>query len=146
MPNTGFKDVDNTKNVEATVSATGRLHTDTYIQDQTTPAVIAKFNKIEVVTESTKATAIGEYTIEVDDSTGITAGKYLVVYSSETNRYYLGYVLSISVNELTMDTPFDSVFPIGTSVTSGITNMNVNGSTTPQVFGLRGSEVSLAGS
>jgi hypothetical protein len=37
-----------------------------------------------------------------------------------------------------IDTPFDFAFPAGTYTDVSTTNLNVNGSVTPQVFGLRG--------
>lgn len=114
---------------------------DVLPQDQTTPAVIAKFNQIQAASTLAVATAIDDRTIEVVDATGFQVGHYIVMYDTTIDRYFLAYILSIAVNVITVDTPLDAAFPIGAIVGSSITNMNVNGSVTPQVFGLRGSPV-----
>lgn len=115
--------------------------TDVAIQDQTTQAVIAKFNQVQGGSTTTALTVIGGYTIEVADATDFSAGSYVVMYSTIIDRYYVGYVLSIAGGVLTMDTPLDAAYPVGSPVGSAITNMNVDGSGIPEVFGLRGSPV-----
>jgi hypothetical protein len=89
---------------------------DVFSQDQSTPSVIAKFNKVSDTTTTTTDVAIG------DTSVTLTA-TVLSVVGSPT---------------FTIDTPFDFAFPAGTNVDVATTNMNVNGSVTPQIFGLRG--------
>lgn len=110
-----------------------------YIQDQSTPAVIAKFNEVQNATTLASPTVIDSRTIEVASATGFSAGRYVVAYSNETDRFYLGTILSVASTTITLDTPLDSVLPAGSVVASSITNMNVNGSVTPRTFGLRGS-------
>jgi hypothetical protein len=127
------------------VTTAGRALGDVYIQDQTTPAVIAKFNRIDNVTTLAAPTVVGSKEVSVADATGIAVGSYIILYSPIPDRYYLGYVISIAGTTLTMDTPLDSILPTGAAVTSGVTNMAVDGSVTSQIFGLRGQDVLPSG-
>lgn len=129
-------------NVEPLVDEkNGRLLVDANIQDQTTPAVIAKFHRIDTVTTLAVETAIDDIEITVTDSTGFVLNEYLVIYSNVTNRYWLGTILAIAGNVITVDSPIDSVLPVGTAVTTGPFNMAIDGSVTPSIFGLRGQDV-----
>lgn len=114
---------------------------DVNVQDQTTPAVIGKFNNVQGGSVTDTATVINAYTITILDATDFIVGTYVVMYSTVIDRYYLGYVLEILGNVLTMDTPIDAVYPVGSIVGAAVTNMNVDGSGTPVVFGLRGAPV-----
>lgn len=118
---------------------------DVNLQDQTSPAVIAKFHRIDTVTTLAVATAINDSTITVSDSTDFVQNEYIVIYSDDTDRYYLGEILNIAANVITVDSPLDSVLPVGAAVTTGPSNMAVNGSVTPQIFGLRGQAVLPSG-
>lgn len=114
---------------------------DVNVQDQTTPIVIAKFHRVDTVTDLAVATAIDEKTITLTDSTGFVEGEYIIVYSDVTDRYYLGSILDITGNVVTVDSPLDSALPVGATVTTGPSNMAVDGSITPSIFGLRGENV-----
>lgn len=116
---------------------------DVNIQDQHSPAIIAFFSLLEEETLLTNTVAIGDYDMTVDVVTGIAVGEYVSIFNVAANRFYLGTILSISVNTLTMDTPMDFAFPSGSFVTSGIRNMNVNGSVTPVIFGLRNTDTAI---
>lgn len=118
-----------------------RLEVETYHQDQFSPAVIAKFNQVQVGTTLAAVTAIEDETITVTDSTGFQVGYYIVMYDTSVDRYYIGYILEINGNIFTVDTPLDFAFPIGSIVGGAITNMAVDGSVTRQIFGLRGQSV-----
>lgn len=111
---------------------------DVAVQDQTTPALIIKMNKI--TNETTLATAVEKFTyfLDVASITGISVGSYLIMFTATTNKFYKGSVVAIVGNVLEMDTQLDSDFPIGSIINIGITNMNVNGAVTPQIFGVRG--------
>lgn len=122
---------------------------DVNLQDQTTPVVIVPSNLITDITATTTETTIGGRTVDVADTTGIIArnpatgvpGSFLIFYSDDTQRVYIGRVIAIAVNTVTFDSEFDSVFPIGTVVDVTTTEMNVDGSGTPVVFGVRGPSV-----
>jgi hypothetical protein len=114
---------------------------DVSLQDQTTPSVIVKFHRVDAVTDLAASTEIDDLTITVTSSTGFVIGEYIIIYSNVTDRYYLGQILNIAANVITVDSPLDSAFPIGASVTTGPSNMAVDGSSTSQIFGLRGQDV-----
>lgn len=110
------------------------------IQDQTTALIIASFSKEAAATTIATGASIDDYTITVADSTGFLNGSYISIFSVPDNRFYLGNLISVSNNDLTLDTPLDFDYPIGAFVTSGSKNMNVNGSVTPVIFGVRNTE------
>ena len=112
------------------------------IQDQHTPILIGKFNQITNSDTLTSTTVIDQTYIVVDDTTGSANSDMIVVFSDVTNRVYFGSALSFNIDTIFLDTPFDSDFPVGSDVDFTITNMAVDGSATPQVFGLRGSGMS----
>jgi hypothetical protein len=129
---------------KASVTSKGRLPVETYHQDQTTPALITKFNQ---VTNSTTLTAAGvkfAYTITVASTTGMVLptatvdGSYLILFDVGSGRFMTCHVISILGLVVTLDTQLDFEFPIGTIVDVSITDMSVNGSVTPQIFGIRG--------
>lgn len=111
---------------------------DVNIQDQATPSIIAKFNQVQNSTTLAAQAVRGSYDIVVTDATGFITGRYIIIFNPSTKRYMFGYAVNVVGTTVTLDTPLDSTFPAGTYVDSAITNMNVNGSVTPQVFGLRG--------
>lgn len=111
---------------------------DINMQDQITDPIIFKFNRIANSTTIVEESVINTYKIVVDDTTGIDNNTYVIMFNPITVRFYKGNVLSVVVDTLLMDTPLDSTFPIGSFVDFTSTNMNVDGSTTIQTFGLRG--------
>lgn len=114
---------------------------DVSVQDQYTPTVIVRFNKINVKTTLSVQNGLNDYTITVADPTGISIGNYLILFSDVINRYSVFTILDITGSVITLDSAIDAVYPIGANVDVGITNMNQNGSTTPVIFGVRGTEV-----
>lgn len=110
---------------------------DVSIQDQTSPPILANFNKLEALTELSVATAIDDFTINIVNATGFETGKYISIFSVQDNRFFLANILSINGTELTIDTPLDFAFPVGSSVTSGEKNINLDGSVTPLIYALR---------
>jgi hypothetical protein len=113
--------------------------TDTSLQDSTEPSIIAKFNQVLNSTETVGSVAIGDYQVTLDDVTSVAVGSYLVFFNPTANRFMTATVIGISgLPTFDIDTPFDFAYPAGTFVDVARTNMNVNGSATPVVFGLRG--------
>ena len=112
---------------------------DTYTQDQTTRAVIAKFNQVQNSTTLQSGATKGAYTIDVTDPTGFVNGRYIIIFhpASENFSFYR-QIGDPSGNIVTLDTPLDFSYPAGSYVDSTITNMNADGSGTAEVFGLRG--------
>lgn len=111
---------------------------DVALQDQHTPSIIANFNQIENSTTLASPASREDLDIVVTSITGITIGKYIILFYPPTERFYFGYAVNVVSNTITLDSPLDSDFPAGTFVDSAITDMAVNGAITPQVFGLRG--------
>lgn len=116
---------------------------DVAIQDQTTPLIIAKMSKEVAATTLATLGAIDDYSFDVVDATGFIVGQYLSIFSIPDNRFYLANVLTTVSETITVDSPLDFEFPIGSFVTVGNTNMNVDGSVTPQIYGLRNTEESI---
>jgi hypothetical protein len=86
---------------------------------------------------------INDYSFDVDDITGFIVGQYLSLFNIAANRFYLAEILIISGVTITTDSPLDFAYPIGTFVTGGDRNMNVDGSGTPVIFGLRNTEQAI---
>jgi len=112
---------------------------DVNIQDQHTPSVIAKFNQVLNSTETVGAVAIDDKTVTLDDVTSVAVGSYLIFFNPTYVRFMVATVIGIGSSPVfEIDTPFDFAYPSGTFVDVSRTNMNINGSVTPQIFGLRG--------
>ena len=111
--------------------------TDVNIQDATSPLFIVKASNLVTETTTTTLGAIDDYIINVDDATGFVVGQYLTIYNADANRVFFADVLAINTLAITLDTPLDFEFPSGSFVSVGNTNMNVNGSVTPVIFGIR---------
>jgi hypothetical protein len=112
---------------------------DVSMQDQHTPSVIAKFNKVTNSTTLASAVSIGDTQATLTSTTGVSVGTYLIFFNPESVRFMTATVISVlSSPTFDIDTPFDFAFPEGTYVDVSTTNLAVNGSVTPQVFGLRG--------
>lgn len=128
---------DSTGN-ELTLEPNGSLPVT--LQDQTTPPIIVYANQVTNTTTLSVAASVDDLDITVTSAVGINDGDYTGIFSTVTDRFYAGTVLSQAGNVLTMDTPIDSEFPIGATVGTGIRDMAVDGSATTQVFGLRGAD------
>ncbi len=112
---------------------------DVNIQDQTTPVVIAKFSQRTNDTTLSVTTAIDADTITLTSATGAVAGAYISLFNANANRFSLfTQVGAAAGNVITLDSPMDFAYEAGTFIDIGTTNMAVDGSSTTQVFGLRG--------
>lgn len=114
------------------------------LQDQTTPTVIVPLSQVNNTTTVATLGVIDTYTIDVTDTTGFIDAAFIVIADLVNDRYYVGsQVGAIAGSTVTLDTPLDFAYAVGATITNGTTNMNVNGSVTPQVFGLRVSDPGL---
>lgn len=114
---------------------------DVNLQDQTTDAIIIHFNQVSNSTALAVAAEIGgglNYTITVDDDTGVVAGSMIILFHAASERFSNFHALSTTNDVITLDRPIDFDYPIGTFVDIASNEMAVDGSSTPQVFGLRG--------
>jgi hypothetical protein len=107
-------------------------------QDVGNPLVVANFNKTTNITTLTAEATQDDDVINVASVVGVLVGSYIIIFSSVTNRFFIAKAISTVDLTITLDTQLSSTFPIGSNVNIGIINMNVDGSTTRQVFGIRG--------
>jgi len=114
-----------------------RMKQDVTLQDSTSPLYIIKSSNILAETTTTTLGAKDDYIINVTSAAGFVVGQYLTMYSVADNRVYFSNILAINTLAITLDRPLDFEYPIGTIVSVGNTNMNVDGSVTPQIFGIR---------
>ena len=120
---------------------------DAVIQDSTSPLYVVMFSNIQAETTLSTLTAKDDYIINVASATGFVVGQYLTMYSTTDNRVSFADILAVNGTAITLDRPLDFEYPIGADVRVGTTNMNVDGSVTPQIFGIRnptGSDVTLS--
>ena len=143
-----FQDGDGNvvSDIPAYLSSVSKVKIDASIQDSTSPEIIANFSNIAV--ETTLSAEVGDISTFVTDITvtsavGFVVGQYVSIFSIPSNRFYLGEVLAINGSVISLDTPLDFNHPIGAFVTGGNRNMNVNGSVTPQIFGIRNTEATI---
>jgi hypothetical protein len=116
------------------------------LQDQTTPPIVIPFSKTNNVTSLSVATAVDDYTITIATTTGFVDGSFIIISNVTTERYWFGYQVGAPAgNIITVDRPLDSIFPIGTQVTAGSTNLNVNGSISlgSEVFSIRQNDLGV---
>lgn len=114
---------------------------DINIQDQFTPLINLYFAQAKgAPTTLTANVAIGDTTFVVADATDYVIGDYIGVFSgvSGEGRYYFADVLGVSGTTITVDTPFDFAFQSGDPTISTTKDLSVNGSVTPQIFGVPG--------
>jgi hypothetical protein len=109
------------------------------IQDQTSKPVVLNFNKVSNSTALSVLAVKGAKSITVDSTTGFAAGKYVIIFDPlSLNFSFYKQVGDVAGNVITLDTPLDYAYPIGAYVDVGSVGLNVDGSSTAQVFGLRG--------
>lgn len=107
------------------------------VQDQVSPIIVTKFSLLEESTTTTAPVSLGDYVFPVTSVTGIVAGKYLSVFDPASVRFSNFYVVSVASLNVTIDRPIDFPYPSGSYVDVQDTDMAVNGSVTPVVFGIR---------
>ncbi|MCK5132056.1 MAG: hypothetical protein KAR40_07900 [Candidatus Sabulitectum sp.] len=118
--------------------------TPVVLQDQTSPILIVPFHNTAATTTLTVATAKDDYVINVTSVTGFVVGQYLTIYNIAGNRFYQARIMSIASLAVTVDTPLDFEYQILDEVSVGGTDLNVDGSVTPQIFNLRLPEPGLS--
>ena len=142
MSTVKIKDGDNLNQFFATSgngteSVPFRMVQDVSIQSGTAPLYVVKFSNVVAETVTTSTNSLDDYVINVNSATGFVVGQYLTIYNPTANRVFFAEVLAINTLAITLDRPLDFPFASGSDVTVGSTNMNVDGSVTPQIFGVR---------
>lgn len=109
------------------------------LQDQTTRSIIVKFNEVSNSTTLDIPAIKGAYTIKPTSTTGFIDKKYIILFdpASENFSFYT-QIGAPAAGIVTLDTPLDFAYPAGAFIDAAITDMSVDGSGTPRVFGLRG--------
>lgn len=112
---------------------------DVNTQDQTTDEVIIKFNQVTHSPKLAVAGSINDRTLTLTSAAGEGDGKYIILFHPESERFTTFTQIGAAVeNVITIDGPLDFAYPVSTFVDLANTNLSVDGSSTPQVFGLRG--------
>lgn len=105
--------------------------------ESSAPLVLVPLHQTIASTTLATPATIDEYTTTVTDATGFAIGQLLALSDPDTQQVYFGEIIGVSGTTITVDRPFDFTFTAGKLATANRTNMNVNGATTTQVFGLR---------
>jgi hypothetical protein len=108
------------------------------IEDETTPPVIAFFTQSKALTSLANPASIGDTDVEVVSATGLVVGQHFTIFNIDSQRFYFSKILVIASTTISLDTPLDFAFPAGSFVDAGIEDMSVDGSSTTQIFALRG--------
>lgn len=89
---------------------------------------------VGVPTELTVEAVVDDRTVTVADVTGFVAGLIVVLITPTSEFYFARQLGAPAGNVISLDTPIDKVFVIGSTVVKGSSQMNVDGSVTPQIF------------
>jgi len=108
------------------------------IEDETTPPVLALFTQSKAITTLANPTAIDDTDVEVVSAAGLVIGQHFTIFNIAAQRFYFSKILGVASTTVSLDTPLDFAFPAGSIVDCGIEDMSVDGSTTTQIFALRG--------
>lgn len=105
------------------------------IQDQTSAMKDLYFVK-SLGNQTTVKTLVttDTYTVELDSATGFVDGTYIGIFCSNGQSYFGTQIGAPSGTTITLDTPFDFAYPVGCLVYNFTRDMNVDGSSTKQVF------------
>ena len=111
---------------------------DVILQDKHDDAIIVYFNQVHNSTTLNGAVSINDRIIIVADATGIVVGSYIILFDPASVRFTAFFATIVDGLNIHLDSPIDFDYPDGTFVDVAIVDMSVNGSVTPEVFGLRG--------
>lgn len=119
-----------------------RNNPDVYVLDNTSQSVKYYASKAAGAPMTLGVnTVVGSYTLTM--STGHTFTANDEIFIASVNRVFYAIVLSVATNVLTLDRPIDYVFSTTSTIVLEVTtNMNVNGSVTPQIFSIETSALS----
>jgi len=115
----------------------GQVVIDAFIQDSTAPLMVVKASALVTETTTSVLLAKDDYDINVVSAAGFVIGQYLTIYNQDENRVFFSSILGIAGLVITLDTPLDFEYPIGSFVSVGDANMNADGSIVPKIFGIR---------
>ena len=125
------RDIDTGKNLQIESNGAAAVN----IQDQHTPAFDAFFSQAIAQTTLSVAGVIDEYTVTLTGGHGALVGEQLLMYDSASDRVYVGNILVVATNLITLDTPLNIGYPTATTTVVRTTNdMVVDGSVTRETF------------
>jgi hypothetical protein len=113
---------------------------DVYIQDQHTGIVDLFLMNVEGTFTLASTVTIDTNTFTATGGHGITTGD--TVFLSEGIRFSQFTVLNVVTDTITVDSPIDVAYTTGATCQRGITNMNVDGSSTPVIFSIAPLDIS----
>jgi len=124
---------------DVTINNTGNdgYSLDVTLQDQHTPLVIVEFTNKHTGTTTTAPLAKDANVLSVASVGTAIVGDNLVVFDPISVRYSQFKIVAINTLDITLDSLNDTLFPIGSFVDIGSSNLSVDGSVTPVVFGVR---------
>lgn len=128
--------------VELTGPFNTRGHLEVEIASQISPPFVARFYKLyDGWVDLTVESIIGDHIITVADATNAVIGQSVVISDSTNKRFFFGHVIAINGLNVTVDSPIDFTYAVGSQVAFASHDMNVNGSlAAPHIFGLRQAE------
>lgn len=109
-------------------------------QDPTEPVLIVHASKVHKFTTLASDSAIDDRVISVVDASTCIAGDSIKVISPRAGRFYIGHIVSVSTNDITLDSPLDYAHLTKASIACANENLAVDGSVTPQIFSLRAAD------
>jgi hypothetical protein len=106
------------------------------IVDQTSQALNLYFGLLQNFTTLSAQSNPEDTTLTLTDTTGFIDGRTVGIFSGDDpDVFYLGRQLGAPAgNVITLDTPIDRIYPVGSVIASVDTNMAVDGSGTTKVF------------
>ena len=110
---------------------------DVTVQDSTTPLVIIQATELIAETTIAIQSVQFEKTFTVADSTGAVIGQHITVYAPSNNRVSFFHITNIVGNIITVGSQIDYAYEPGDFAQFGNSNMAVDGSVTPRIFGIR---------
>jgi hypothetical protein len=113
------------------------------VQDQASPPIdslFAQSQSLFSLAADTTASTISTlyYKFTAAPGHGIISGEEIILLDEAADRSFIASVISVVVDDIEVDRPIDHVFPSATTLGRVIlTNLNVDGSITPQIFSAR---------
>lgn len=115
-----------------------RGNVEVVIQDQFTPPIDGLLGKSLGFTTVAVETAIDDITVELTSAAAASIGDRIVLVETdpdpEPGKFYIGIILGIAVNVVTLDTPINFAYIIGTIALIRNSDLAVDGSVTTQLF------------
>ena len=109
-------------------------------QDPTEPTIIIHASKVHKFSTLDGTHTINDKVVSILDATTCITGDSFKIVSANDSRFYVGHIVSVNSNDITVDSPLDFAYPDGAVVACANENMAVDGSSTTQIFSLRSAD------